>query len=81
MTKFSSEIYLTLISGTSICTSTEKLILSEFITFSNLRNSYLSMVHSYWPSPVRMTHFCLVSTSLGAQVLILIEFVTFNKDL
>ncbi len=56
----------------------QKLILSELITFSNLRDGDLSNVHSNWHSAIDTTQLCLVSTSPGAQVLILPEFITFN---
>ncbi len=48
----------------------KELILSEFVTSTNLRNSDLSNMHSDWHSPLEMTQLCLVSTTLGPKELI-----------
>ncbi len=38
-------------------------------------------MHLDWHSTVEMAHFYLVSISLGAQVLVLSEFITFNHNI
>ncbi len=38
-------------------------------------------MHSDWHSAGEMTQLCLVSISLGVQVLILSEFITFTHDI
>ncbi len=38
-------------------------------------------MHPEWHTPVEMTQLCLVSTTLGAQVLILSEFITFTHNI
>ncbi len=43
-------------------------------------DSDMSTLHSGWHSLVEMMQLCFVSTSLGDQVLILSEFITFNNN-
>ncbi len=50
------------------------------LTIYNVTNSVWTNLHSDWHSAVEMAQ-CFVSISLGAQVLILSEFITFTHNI